>query len=101
MHCIACLQRPSLTEADSEEPALSSSPGLHQALAEGIQDAERCAGWGVPEDWIREAVARAWDAIDGGQSVEDATTLPEQIRPSLAWVDDFLQAEENSGQEDT
>ena len=77
-------------EGPSTSPSLTSCPSLSLDLAEAIRTAERDQGWTVPEDWVREAVIRAWEAIDQGQSVDAATTLPEPIQPVLPWLDSFL-----------
>jgi hypothetical protein len=78
------------------EPPPIDSPVFRQGLAETIRQAERDAGWRVPEDWVRQAVAQAWSAIDEGQSVEAATTLPEEASgPGFVWMDELLKTDED------
>ena len=88
MHRISCLS--TTPQNHTASPAHLESPEFHQSLADAIREAEREAGWPVPEDWIRAAVAKAWTAIDRGQSIEEATTLPDSPHPSLPWIDEVL-----------
>ena len=88
MHRISCLS--TTPQNPTPSPAHLESPEFHQSLSDAIRQAEREAGWPVPEDWIRAAVARAWTAIDQGQSIEEATTLPDSPHPSLPWIDEVL-----------
>ena len=92
LHRVVCIDKmKSRVPGSVHIPVLEDSRPYVLGMAHTIRQAEREAGWVVPEDWIRTAVARAWEAIDRGVSVEEATALPAPASPVFPWMDDLLE----------
>lgn len=78
------------TEGSSQAPDFTTAPFFVPSFASAVQQAERSQGWPVPEDWITRSVQEAWEAMDNGQSFEEATTLPPPKCIHFPWLDSFL-----------